>query len=520
MPRNSSEDTLEAENERQSGLPQKTEEDEQHDGNNGDSYEQDQHQESSGARCDEEKNGLDLPPLPVGLLDPSLRHVFKEVAVKWAATVLILFSFILCILSLYWAVLFHVNENMSALTVAVVNFDARVAPYNNSALSAAPSVGQTVERFAQGQAMIHSGVLGYTVQDADIMYHGDPMAVRQAVYDYKVWAAIIVNTNASTILQEAVRIGNTSYDPLGAGQMIINSARDETTYYNYILPQLYQFQTDVAAIFGPEWIRSVLSNSSLDAATYGRAPQALNPAIGFSMFDLRPFNPPQATPAVTIGLIYLIIIAFFSFSFFLPVYTKFLIPKGHPPLHFYQLIMFRLLATTTAYLFMSLAYSLVSLAFQIPFSNTYPHNDLTTANNPDAYGKATFVVYWMLNWVGMYALGLASENVTMIIGQPWTALWLIFWVITNVSTSFYAIPLSPGFFKFGYAWPLYHIVNGSRTLLFDTHSRIGLNFGVLFAWCAVNTLLFPPCCVFMRWKTNKELARRVPRRTIKYLVDG
>lgn len=98
--------------------------------------------------------------------------------------------------------------------------------------------------------------------------------------------------------------------------------------------------------------------------------------------------------------------------------------------------------------------------------------------------------------------------------------WLIFWVITNVSTSFYAIPLSPGFFQFGYALPLYHIVNGSRTLLFDTHSRIGLNFGVLFAWCAVNTLLFPPCCVFMRWKTNKELARRVPRRTIKYLVDG
>lgn len=100
------------------------------------------------------------------------------------------------------------------------------------------------------------------------------------------------------------------------------------------------------------------------------------------------------------------------------------------------------------------------------------------------------------------------------------ARWLIFWVITNVSTSFYAIPLSPGFFQFGYAWPLYHIVSASRSILFDTHSRIGLNFGVLFAWCAVNTLFFPFCCVYMRWKTNKELARRVPRRTIKYLVDG
>jgi hypothetical protein len=41
----------------------------------------------------------------------------------------------------------------------------------------------------------------------------------------------------------------------------------------------------------------------------------------------------------------------------------------------------------------------------------------------------------------MIALGLACENVAMIVGQPWTGLWLIFWVITNVSTSFYDIEL-------------------------------------------------------------------------------
>ena len=42
---------------------------------------------------------------------------------------------------------------------------------------------------------------------------------------------------------------------------------------------------------------------------------------------------------------------------------------------------------------------------------------------------------------GMIALGLACENVAMIVGQPWTGLWLIFWVITNVSTAFYDIEL-------------------------------------------------------------------------------
>lgn len=33
---------------------------------------------------------------------------------------------------------------------------------------------------------------------------------------YKAWAAIIINANATALLQEAVRMGNSSYDPMGA----------------------------------------------------------------------------------------------------------------------------------------------------------------------------------------------------------------------------------------------------------------------------------------------------------------
>jgi hypothetical protein len=163
-----------------------------------------------------------------------------------------------------------------------------------------------------------------------------------------------------------------------------------------------------------------------------------------------------ATPAVTIGLIYLIIISFFTFAFFLPIHMKFMdTSSGHPPLKFWQLILWRWLATIVAYLFMSLAYSFISLVFQIPFNN--PAAPATqVANNSDAYGKGTFVVYWMINYVGMIALGLACENVAMVIGQPWTALWLIFWVITNVATSFYSLDLSPKWYYWGYAWPLHN----------------------------------------------------------------
>jgi len=146
-------------------------------------------------------------------------------------------------------------------------------------------------------------------------------------------------------------------------------------------------------------------------------------------------------------------LSFFSFSFYLPIHLKYLKPEGHPPLKFWQLIVWRWSATILAYLFLSLAYSLVSLAFQINFAGGNPITSetsvISTVNgntNSDDYGRGTFPVYWMLNFIGMIALGLACENVAMVVGQPWTGLWLIFWVITNVSTSFYDIDLAPTFY--------------------------------------------------------------------------
>jgi len=51
------------------------------------------------------------------------------------------------------------------------------------------------------------------------------------------------------------------------------------------------------------------------------------------------------------------------------------------------------------------------------------------------------------------------------------------------------------------------VVEASHQVLFDLHSRIGLNFGVLFAWVAINTALFAPACYLMRWKTQREKAK-------------
>jgi hypothetical protein len=361
---------------------------------------------------------------------------------------LILSVFILGVLSMYWAVLSHVNENVSSLTIFVVDFDG-MAPYT----TVVPQIGPFIVQATEQRLAAPKPHLGYETVSPE-HFANDPMNVRQEIFDQKAWAAIIINANATALLQQAVETGNTSYDPLGACQIIWVEARDEDTIHAHVGPELQSLAASLTAQFGARWTKQVLQNNTIPNNNLEAAPQALSPAIGFSIFNLRPFDPPVTVPAVTIGLIYLIIISFFSFAFYMPTHMKFLIPAGHPPLHFNQFIIYRWFATMAAYLSMSLFYSFISLAFKIPFNNpTAPGNEM--AHNPNAYGAATFVVYWMINWIGMIALGLACENVAMIIGQPWTAMWLIFWVISNVATSFYALDLTPKFYYWGYAWPLH-----------------------------------------------------------------
>ncbi|KAG8628063.1 hypothetical protein KVT40_003936 [Elsinoe batatas] len=463
-------------------------------------------------RDDNEKQE-DGPPKPVNFTSKSLKSVRKEVYYKWALTTVVLMAFIMAVLSLYWGALFRAEKNLSSMVVAVVDFDGLIAPFNQS--GPAPIVGPAVLQLTRTMLASGKPTLGYIASfAADFNY--DPIQVREAVYRNKYWAAIIINGNATTSLTNAVTNGDASFDPLGTCQLVYNQARDQTAWDSYVFPMVSEFLTQITSSVGSQWSRTVLQNATTDATlreNIARVPQAISPAIGFSMYNLRPFYPYQITPTVTVGLIYLIILSFFSFSFYLPVYTKLIKPQGHPPLKFWQMVFVRYIGIQGAYLFLSLAYSMVSLAFQVNFSTPNVVQSDTEAalvmvngaKNPVKYGAATFPLFWCLNYVGMMALGLACENVAMVVGQPWTGLWLIFWVISNVSTSFYPIEIEPRFFYWGYAWPLHNVVEATRTILFDLHNRLGLNFGVLLAWAAVNTLVFPVCCRFMKYKNTHHV---------------
>lgn len=394
---------------------------------------------------------------PIGFWDPSLRQVRNRAFGKWIITTVTLMAFILAVLSLYWAVFFNIEDRLKHLRIYVVDFDGQ-APYDTGIT---PLVGPAITQLTDKILNAGKPTLGFSIRPPSD-FQNDPLQVRQAVYDFDAWAAIIINPNATALLYSAIATGNISYDPLGACQLLYEDARDDTSWFDFIAPILEPFMIEAQGMVGRQWANLALQNASDTTVLRNMraVPQAVNPAIGFSRYNLRPFYRYTGIPAVSIGLIYLIIISFFSFSFYMPIHMQYLNPKGQPPMKFHQLIIWRWCATITAYLVLSLAYSFVSLAFQVNFSHTNPITSETQVTdmafeNPVTYGRGTFPVYWMINFFGMFALGLACENVAMVVGQPWMGMWLIFWVITNVSTSFYDIEIAPGFYRWGYAWPLH-----------------------------------------------------------------
>lgn len=200
-----------------------------------------------------------------------------------------------------WGVFTHVEQNLSSLLVYIVDLDGQ-PPYDTTPIP--PVVGPTITQL--GNQMISSGrpTLGF-LNVPPSNFSNDPIQVRQAIYNWDAWVAIIVNPNATAMLYSAITTGNSSYDPLGACQIIYQSGRDDTNYSSFILPIINMFTRQATSMVGQMWAMMVLQNATDSAILAGMqaAPQAVSPAIGFSEFNLRPLYPYTTIAATTIGLI-------------------------------------------------------------------------------------------------------------------------------------------------------------------------------------------------------------------------
>ena len=159
-------------------------------------------------------------------------------------------------------------------------------------------------------------------------------------------------------------------------------------------------------------------------------------------------------------------------------------------------MLFRTLNAFLAYLLLSLTYTLVNLAFGVSIGTVY-----------GAVGG--FFAFWMLSFFAIAAVGLPMESLFTLIGVKWAGYFLTFWLIINVSGAFTSFELMPGFFKYGYGIPFFNVIQGTRHILFGTHSHLGVNFGVLAAWMVIGWAGLARMTVLQLRKNRREGVHRL-----------
>jgi len=307
--------------------------------------------------------------------------------------------------------------------------------------------------------------------------------VAHALKQEEFWVGIVAEANATTAMNHAYSVGNSSYDPSWSVQVFYEEGRNSLAIDEFVLPILNQFLNKFVMSFALQKQRSLAASNAGDVAALAR--QAQNPIpISYTLINTAPYEPSTAEAATEIGTIYLIIISFLSVLMFNALHEAMM---GKIPTVRY--FIYRLLVFPIAYLFFSALYLALSCAWQIKFDRFY--------------GASGYVIYWMLSWAGMMAFGLAVENVNNVFGMPVTPVFFVFWVISNVTSGFFPIESLSNFYMWGLAWPLRHVVIGSKAILFGTKNLLGLNFGVLIAWVAVSIAL-QPITIWLQMRRRRQ----------------
>lgn len=418
----------------------------------------------------------------VNLFHESLRQVHLAVIIKSGFVLLYMSALIMGILSVFWASMYNRSSRTHNLNVWVIDYDQS-------------TIGQSLVDITSQLGQIPSQ-LGYQIVTPE-EYGKSPDALLYDVHQEVAWGALVIMPNATAELQAAASAaigGGSGFSPRNTVQFIYSEGRQNTVINGQVLGLVSSLNNTWRARFESTWtenLTSSLSDSDLGSLLTSDPAVMLNP-VSITLTNVAPIGTDDISTAIlTTGLIFLIIVSFFQVANFAQVN---MIMLGKVP--FIQYMLYRPFVNMVSIFMLSLAFSLISLAFQQDFSAHF--------------GRKGFVIYWMINFMSMWALGGASENIVSVIMNyypPALGFWLIFWVVLNAATGMSPLELSPGVFKIGRALPVYNAQMAIRTVIFGTRNRLGMNFGILTAWIVINWLMSFPSMATIKWLKGREAAK-------------
>ncbi|KAG8735473.1 hypothetical protein FRC10_010470 [Ceratobasidium sp. 414] len=356
------------------------------------------------------------------IFDPKIAHL-RAIYIKIMGTTLALTIIMMWIcLPVYWGSLTHSATHAPSLKAWVIDRDGG-------------EIGQAVV-----QGLIATTQTG-TKQHLDWRrVPADKVSdIGAAVVDEQAWAAVVVNANASARLAAARAFGDSSYDPMSAITFYYAQARNEQATGTYVNPLITAALTQILQTYNAKsaaaYLTSVIGNAAALQAL-ASAPQTMTSGAWWTTENLRPYNAPVATAITFVGQIYLCI-----FAFIMTMTNDAARGVLGPFLKLRSYLWLRILVPLGIYLPLSLAFTMVSLPFHAPFGAKY------------SYGGG-FFLYFAYTYMGMAALGLATEAMITILTPRFMAFFLIPLIIVNMSVATLPFDLQPWFYQYGHAFPI------------------------------------------------------------------
>ncbi|KAJ8523062.1 hypothetical protein ONZ45_g399 [Pleurotus djamor] len=299
--------------------------------------------------------------------------------------------------------------------------------------------------------------------------------VSTAVGEERCWVAVTIRSGATTNLNAAVTTVNATYDGSEAVTVFGDEARSENAYRTIVRSEARDLMEAISDQFALSFVQELAASSPNNLTTLLlNAPQIVTKPLSHKFINLRPFNVSVASAAVFVGLIDLTILSLF------------VVMSGNTAreqsglnrlLSCGSLFRLRLATTFVIYLLLSLFYSLLNVIFRMPYAAKF--------------GPSGFLILWMVNYVGMLALGLALEVMLTLMTANFVSLFLLLWIAANISVALWPPDLLPGIFRYAYASPFYNMSRAMRTIFFGTKNNIGQNFSVLIGWIVLSCVTLP-----------------------------
>ncbi|KAF8652205.1 hypothetical protein AX16_004508 [Volvariella volvacea WC 439] len=396
------------------------------------------------------------PPLPVA------RKIYIRIVA--GGTVLLILA-IFSIFAIFWGALWKIPAR--PLPGLVVNYDDG-------------QIGDAVVQALEG--LSDSRISWHIASPED--YPGGAERLASEVLNHKSWIAVAVNENASRALQASLINPDPSYNGSHAITVFGVEARQENAFRALIRPTVQMHLGIISTQFALNLARVAIENSAINTTNIlAVSPQTLIQPVSYTLQNLRPFDVPVASGSTFVGLIFLLIL-----SFFLVMISN--AAREVSGLQFTLstrgLIILRLATPFIGYFFLSLFYSLLNLAFQLPLDRWF--------------GRGGFMIFWMLNWIAMLSVGLAIESMFTLLTIRFVPFFLLLWVISNVSVIAQPIEVMPVVFRYGRAAPFYCISRAVRSIVFGTKNTLGQDFGILIAWVAISCITLPLFQILVRRK--------------------